>query len=227
MTEGFKTPERWNVEKRENLKWKTPIPGLGHSSPVIWGNRIFVTTAVNEKGDADLKVGLYGDIGAANDSGKQRWLLICADKATGKILWQRTAHEGIPAIKRHTKATHANSTPATDGQHVVCLFGSEGLFCFDAEGRLLWQKDLGHLDSGYYIVPEAQWGFGSSPIIHKNLVIVQCDVQGPSRLTGAARKSWSTDTSTSAATICARGRNFGKCAVAATSLCRRPSRHTA
>src|SRR5436309_12418634 len=112
VTEGFKTPERWNVEKRENLKWKTPIPGLGHSSPVIWGNRIFVTTAVNEKGDADLKVGLYGDIGAANDSGKQRWLLICADKATGKILWQRSAHEGIPAIKRHTKATHANSTPA-------------------------------------------------------------------------------------------------------------------
>jgi outer membrane protein assembly factor BamB len=177
VAEGFKTPEWWNVEKGENLKWKTPIPGLGHSSPVIWSNRIFVTTAVNERGDADLKVGLYGDIGAADDSGKQRWLLICADKASGKILWQHTAREGNPQIKRHTKATHANSTAATDGQHVVCFFGSEGLFCFDVEGRLLWQRDLGRLDSGYYRVPDAQWGFGSSPIIHENLVIVQCDVQ--------------------------------------------------
>jgi outer membrane protein assembly factor BamB len=177
IAEGFKTPERWNVEKGENLKWKTPIPGLGHSSPVIWGDRVYVTTAVSEQGEADLKVGLYGDIASANDSGPQRWLLLCVDKTSGRVLWQRTAHEGIPKTKRHTKATHANSTPATDGQHVAAFFGAEGLFCFDVEGRLRWKKDLGRLDAGYFRAPEAQWGFGSSPVIHENFVMVQCDVQ--------------------------------------------------
>ena len=84
----------------------------------------------------------------------------------------------LPAIKRHTKATHANSTPATDGRHIAVFFGSEGLYLYDDDGTLLWQKDLGTLDAGYYVVPQAQWGFGSSPIIQDGKVIVQCDVQG-------------------------------------------------
>ena len=175
--EGFKTPERWNVEKSENVKWKTPIPGLGHSCPVIWGDKIFVTTAVKEGGDADLKVGLYGDIGPVNEQAKHSWVLLCLGKADGKILWSTAAHEGVPRVKRHPKSTHANSTPVTDGRRVLSLFGSEGLFCFDMGGKLLWQKDLGPLDSGYYVMPQAQWGFASSPILHENQVIVQCDVQ--------------------------------------------------
>jgi outer membrane protein assembly factor BamB len=98
------------------------------------------------------------------------------EKKTGRILWSKTAHEGVPKIKRHPKSTHANPTPATDGKHVVALFGSEGLYCYDVSGNLLWKKDLGVLDSAFFVVPEAQWGFASSPIIFDNKVFVQCDV---------------------------------------------------
>jgi outer membrane protein assembly factor BamB len=87
----------------------------------------------------------------------------------------------VPRVKRHTKSTHANPTPATDGKHVVAFFGSEGLFAYDMEGQLLWKKDLGVLDSGYFQAPEAQWGFASSPVIHDGRVIVQADVHGPQK----------------------------------------------
>ena len=177
LAEGFATPTTWDGASGKNIRWKTPIPGLGHSAPVIWGGRIFLTTAVNEAGKAELKVGLYGDIGAANDNGAQKWKVLCLDQQTGKILWERTAHEGLPKGKRHTKATHANSTPATDGKHVVAFFGTEGLFCYSVEGVLLWKTNFGALDAGYYEVPSAQWGFGSSPVIHGNMLLVQCDVQ--------------------------------------------------
>jgi outer membrane protein assembly factor BamB len=95
----------------------------------------------------------------------------------GSVLWKRTAHEGVPKTKRHPKSSHANPTPATDGKHLVCFFGAEGLFCYDFEGKLLWKKDFGRLDSGYFAVPDAEWGFASSPVIHDGKVIVQCDVQ--------------------------------------------------
>jgi outer membrane protein assembly factor BamB len=177
VAEAGSAPEKWNVEKQENIRWKTPIAGLGHSCPVIWGDRLFVTSAVTEQGEAALKVGLYGDIQPVNEAVKHSWMLFCLNKTNGNILWRQTAQEGIPKIKRHPKASHASSTPATDGRHVVTFFGAEGLFCFDVNGKLLWQKDLGPLDSGYFRVPSAQWGFASSPVIHENRVIVQCDVQ--------------------------------------------------
>ncbi len=176
VAEGFATPTKWNAETGENIRWKTPIPGLGHSSPIIWGDKLFVTSAVSDRDDT-LKVGLYGDISPVEDDSEQSWRVYCLDKKSGKILWDREAHRGKPAIKRHTKATHANCTPATDGEHVVAFFGSEGLYCFDMDGDLLWKKDFGVLDAGYYAVPPAQWEFGSSPIIHDGKVIVQCDVQ--------------------------------------------------
>lgn len=169
-------PTRWDLEKGENIRWQTPVPGLAHSSPIIWNDRIYLTTAVRP-GKADLKVGLYGDIAPANDQESHQWRLLALDKATGKVLWDKPGHEGIPRVKRHTKASHCNSTPATDGNRIVALFGSEGLFCFDLEGQLLWKKDLGPMDSGYYQVRSAQWGFSSSPVIHDGKVIVQCDVQ--------------------------------------------------
>ena len=133
-------------------------------------------TAVSEK-EADLKVGLYGDILPAKDDGPQEWRLLALDEDSGKIIWDTLALKAVPKVKRHTKASHCNSTPATDGQHIVAIFGSEGLFCFDTGGKLLWKKDLGPMDSGYYAVPAAQWGFASSPIIHHGKVIVLCDVQ--------------------------------------------------
>jgi len=83
----------------------------------------------------------------------------------------------MPKIQRHPKATHANCTVATDGKHVVACFGSEGLYCYDVNGKLLWQKDLGVLDAGFFLIPTAQWEFGSSPVLDRDRVIVQCDIQ--------------------------------------------------
>ncbi len=177
IAENYATPTTWSVPEAKNIKWKTPIPGLGHSSPIIWGDRIFVTTAISGKDNPTLKVGLYGNIDPVNDQTVHEWIIYCLDKNAGKIIWQHTGHEAVPRIKRHTKATHANSTPATNGKYVVTFFGSEGLFCYDMSGRLVWKKDLGLLDSGYFRVPEAQWGFASSPMIYEDKVIVQCDVQ--------------------------------------------------
>jgi outer membrane protein assembly factor BamB len=170
-------PIEWNGESGKNVLWKTTIPGLGHSSPIIWGDKIFVTSAVPEAGESTLKVGLYGDITPVKDEGAQKFNLYCIDRKSGKILWERTAASGIPKIKRHPKSTHASPTPATDGKRVVVSFGSEGLFAYDLNGKLLWQKDFGILDSGFYMVPDAQWGFASSPVIYDGVVIVQADVQ--------------------------------------------------
>lgn len=173
---GRALPTSWNVETGENIHWHTPVPGLAHSSPIVSGDRVYVATAVSPK-EAELKVGLYGDIDSANDTEAQEWRLLALDKSTGKILWNTTGVKVVPRVKRHTKASHCNSTPATDGRRIVAIFGSEGLFCFDADGKLVWKTDLGPMDSGYFASPTAQWGFASSPIIHDGKVIVLCDVQ--------------------------------------------------
>ena len=176
MDSSAPAPVQWNVETGENIRWRTPIPGLAHASPIVWNDRVYLTTAVRP-GRADLKVGLYGDIDSANDQAVHQWRLFALSRATGKILWDKPGHESVPRVKRHTKSSHCNSTPATDGQRIVAIFGSEGLFCFDMKGQLQWKKDLGPMNSGYYEVPSAQWGFASSPIIHAGRVVVLCDVQ--------------------------------------------------
>ncbi len=177
ISENFSTPTSWSVVDAKNIKWKTEIPGLGHSSPIIWNDRIFVTTAISGKENPDLKVGLYGNIAPVDDETVHQWKVYCLDKKTGKIIWEQTAFEGVPKVKRHPKSTHANSSPATDGKYVVAFFGSEGLYCYGMKGKLIWKKDFGVLDSGFFLVPNAQWGFASSPVIHDGVVVVQCDVQ--------------------------------------------------
>ena len=175
FSDGHPTPVTWNVENNDNIEWKTPIPGLAHSSPIIWGDRIFITTAISEKKNPELKTGLYGSINPVEGETSHQWNVYCLDKKTGKILWEKTAHEGVPKVKRHPMATHANSTAATDGQFVVAFFGSEGLYCYDLAGKLIWKKDFGVLNSAFFSVPDAQWGFASSPVIHLGVVVVQCD----------------------------------------------------
>ena len=100
-------PASWNGDSDtspvRNIRWKTPIPGLGHSSPVIVGNKLFVTTAVSIAGKAPLKLGLYGSGDSANDDAEQEWVLYCLDKRTGKVLWRQSAHRGNPRARRHTK----------------------------------------------------------------------------------------------------------------------------
>jgi len=174
--ENAKPPTTWNAETGEHIKWKTAISGLGHSSPVVWDNFVFVTTAVNTSSSESLKVGLYGDIGEANDSAVHEFKVYCLDKTSGNILWEKLAHKGIPKSKRHTKASQANCTAATDGHYLVVHFGSEGLYCFDFKGNLVWKKDMGLINPGFFAVPGIEWGYSSSPIIYKNRIIVLCDI---------------------------------------------------
>lgn len=182
VAEGQNLPDSWNGATKENVLWRTPIPGLAHSSPVVWGNRIFVTSAVSSNPDATFRPGLYGDGDASDDRSRHRWTIYAIDKRTGRIDWQRVAHEGAPVGKRHIKSTYASATPATDGRIVVASFGSQGVYAYDVTGHFLWQVDLGHLDVGAYDIPTFEWGPASSPILWNGLVILQCDTQSDSFL---------------------------------------------
>ena len=183
IAEGFPAPTRWDAGTGENIVWKTPIPGLGHSSPIIWNDLVCVTTADSGERD-ELRVGLYGDIEPVTNETSHRWEVRCLDKQNGAERWTRVAHEGVPVIPRHPKSTHANSTLATDGTYLVAMFGSEGLYAYELEtGTEHWRVDLGVLRSGYFNAPTALWGFAASPIIHDDLVVIQADVLSGSFLT--------------------------------------------
>jgi outer membrane protein assembly factor BamB len=190
-------PSVWDVGSSRNIRWKLALPGLGHSSPIVWGDRVYVTAAVPlEKTSDELKIGDSDEAGIdpAKDLVRHSWRLYAIDRATGKVVWERTAHEGVPRIKRHAKSSHASATPATNGKVVVALFGSEGLFCFDANGTILWKQDLGVMDLGLVDDPTYQWGPASSPIIVDNLAIVQNDRHKDSYLIafdlGTGKEAW-------------------------------------
>src|SRR5258708_2000221 len=157
-------PLRWNGEKGEGVLWKTEIPGLGLASPVVFGDRIYITTAISSDPSVSVKHGLYGSTEPAADVSKHQWKGYALDRKTGKVVWERLAHEGVPKTKRHPKSTQASCTAATDGQHVVAYFGSEGLFVYDAAGKLAWKKDLGIVNAGWFFEPDYEWGAASSPI---------------------------------------------------------------
>ena len=196
VAEGFSLPATWNTADGTNVLWNTRIPGLGLSSPVVWGDDVFISTAISGQKDAGLKVGLYGDVAPVNDDTEHEWRLYALDKKSGKIKWQQTVHKAVPKIKRHTKASHANSTLATDGERLIAFFGSEGLHAYDLKGKLLWKKDLGVLDAGFFMMPEAQWETGSSPVLHDGVVVVLADVQKNSFLAAfdakTGREIWRT-----------------------------------
>jgi hypothetical protein len=197
VADGLRLPETWNATTRENIAWKVELPGLAHSSPIVWGNRLYVTSAISSRADATFKPGLYGDGTASEDRTPHKWVVIAIDRRTGKTEWQSTAYEGVPREKRHIKSTYASATPATDGRTVVALFGSQGLYAFDAGGKQKWRVDLGILNVGAYDLPEYEWGTASSPIIYKNMVIVQCDQQSGSFLLAVdvetGKQRWRTD----------------------------------
>jgi len=206
FVENAKTETTWNCSNGEHIKWKTAIPGLGHSCPVIWDNFLFVTTAVNTTKSESLKVGLYGDIDEANDSVVHEFKVYCLDKTSGKIIWERVAQRGIPKSKRHTKASQANCTPATDGKYLVVHFGSEGLYCYDFSGTLIWGKDMGILAPGPYTDPGVEWGYASSPVIYKDKIIVQCDIPKTPYITSldlvTGREIWKTSRGDEVSTWC-------------------------
>ena len=167
-------PAEWSPTK--NIKWKTPIDGRSHSSPIVWGNRVFITTAVQGDvvpGAKAVKHVVEGDkeflhpdsVGADH---KHTFKVVCLDRDTGKIVWQATAWEGTPYDNRHRKSSYAASTPATDGKLVYAFFGTEGIYAYDFKGNLAWKAQLGNLGT-------VGMGTGTSPILFENLVIVQCD----------------------------------------------------
>ena len=148
----------------------------GTLSPVVWGDQVFITTAVTSAAKDETRYGLYGDVAPVKHDPKHTWKVYALDKQTGKILWERVAYEGVPLVKRHPKSTHADSTPVTDGKYLVALLVRMGSTPTTL-GKLLWKQDLGLLDSGWFYDADYQWEHGSSPVIYRDLVIIQADVQ--------------------------------------------------
>jgi outer membrane protein assembly factor BamB len=166
-------PAEWSSTR--NIKWRTPIAGRGHSSPIIWGKHVFLTTAIEGAvvpgakavpHKVDGKDWVHPDSVGADR--KHTFKVISLDRDTGKILWEQTAWEGTPYDDRHRKSSFASSTPATDGRYVYAYFGTEGIYCYDFDGKLVWKASLGKLGT-------SGMGTGTSPVLHENLVILQCD----------------------------------------------------
>src|SRR5262249_1171484 len=132
-------PETWSPT--QNVVWKTTIPGRGWSSPITWGNKIFVTSTIREGKSEEPKKG--PDIGGERTNPTKdvhRWMVYCLDLDTGKILWEKIAHQGIPESTHHIKNSFASETPVTDGERVYAYFGNVGLFCYDMNGKEVWKK---------------------------------------------------------------------------------------
>ena len=171
-------PDEWSATR--NIKWKTAIAGRGHSSPIVWRNKIFLTTAL----DGDVipgakrasRTGCWTELTLFT---LMPWARIVStpskssavDRETGRIIWERVAYEGAVADSRHKKASFASSTPATDGKYVFAFFGTEGLYAYDYNGKQVWKQNLGTLGT-------ASVGYGVSPILYGDLVIMQCDDSG-------------------------------------------------
>ena len=189
LADGQGVPPSFDLESGTNVRFKVEIPGLALSSPVVWGDRIYLTTAVAEGADTSLKTGLYGDVDTIADSEVHEWQVMALDKGTGEVLWKQTVGKAVPLTERHTKSSQANSTPATDGRYVVSVFPTAGLAVHTVEGELKWHEDLGGLNAGWFYDEGFEWGFASSPILWRDQVILQVDVHG-----GAYIAAWNVET---------------------------------
>lgn len=172
--DGEPTPAEWDLETGAGILWQREIPGLAHSSPIVWGNLVIVTTAVAVGHEQFLKVGLSGEGWTVDEDVVHSWRVLAFDKRSGEPVWDYEAGHSLPLSRRHFKATQANSTPATDGEHVVAVFPTAGLVCLDLQGRPLWKRSLGPLATGNR---NLDWGFASSPILYGDTVILQVDTR--------------------------------------------------
>ncbi len=169
-------PVTWNTSK--NLLWHYEVPGSGWSSPVIWGNKVFVSTAVSDDPSQEQRTFLKdsSNSGSRNqNSGNNKpaveisYELYCLNLETGQLLWKRVAHKGVPFLPSRRENTHANETPVTDGKRVYVYFGMIGLYCYDFDGKLVWQKDLGAYPT------ESTWGASTSPLLWNDYLFMQID----------------------------------------------------
>jgi outer membrane protein assembly factor BamB len=159
VAENANLPDRWSAT--QNVAWKTDIPGRGWSSPIVWGDRIFLTTVINTGTSEEPKKGLYfGGERKQLPEDVHQWKVMCLELSTGNTLWEQLVHEGKPKSSIHLKSSYASETPVTDGERVYCSFGNLGVYCFDMEGKKLWE---------FSIPPRAMrygWGTAASPVLH-------------------------------------------------------------
>jgi outer membrane protein assembly factor BamB len=162
-------PTKWS--ENEGVKWKTPIPGAGHSSPIVWGNRVFISTAVAQDPNVEtFRGGVYmGGNSTKPDESEYAYRVMCFDANQGSVLWSTAVAKQNPKTRRHQKNTYASETPVTDGRGVFVSFGAVGLYAVDFEGHVVWQRDLGPMRQS------RGWGTSASPVLFRNTVIVNCD----------------------------------------------------
>jgi outer membrane protein assembly factor BamB len=171
-------PTTWDAEKNKNIKWKTAIPGRGSATPIVWGDKVFVLTAVDTGREAkpeDLpKLDTKLEKKTEAPTTYHQFVVLCLDRSTGKERWRRVAAEKVPHEGHHPTHSYAAGSPTTDGKYVYASFGSYGIFCYDMEGKLQWQRDLGRMQT------RLGWGEGTSPVIHGNALIVNWDQEAGS-----------------------------------------------
>ncbi|HEV3083329.1 MAG TPA: PQQ-binding-like beta-propeller repeat protein, partial [Gemmataceae bacterium] len=165
VSDGNELPDTWGPTK--NVAWKTDIPGRGWSSPVVWGDKVFLTSVVTDGQFEDAKKGLYfGGERSKPSADVHHWMVWCYDFKTGQKLWEKEAHKGAPSSTVHIKNTYASETPVTDGERLYAYFGNVGLFCYDLDGKLLWSRKWG-------VFPTALgWGTASSPVLYKDRLYI-------------------------------------------------------
>ncbi len=184
VAENAPLPERWSAT--ENIAWKADIPGSGWSSPVVWGDRIFVTSVVSADETEKPKKGLYFGGERPASKAEHRWMVYCIDWKTGKVLWEREAHKDTPPGPRHLKNTYASETPVTDGERVYAYFGNVGVFAYDMKGKLLWSRKWSPFKTRY------GWGTAASPVLHENRLYVVNDNDEQSSLAALDAKTGET-----------------------------------
>lgn len=175
-------PIEWSETK--NVRWKTEVPGRGWSSPIVWGHRIFLTTVVNEGQTEEAKRGLYfGGERLSPPSTQHQWKVVCLDLESGKPLWDRVAHQGLPLSTMHIKNSFASETPVTDGERVYAYFGNQGVYCYDLEGTPLWSKTFEPKKT------RNGWGTGASPVVHDGHLFIVNDNEEDSSLVALDAKT--------------------------------------
>ena len=161
-------PSNWSTT--ENVAWVVGVPGWGWSCPVVSGDRVFLTTVISDQQGATPNVGLYLGEGVRDPApGIHRWMVYCFDLQTGEKRWEHEAHVGRPQVPRHPKSTYAAETPATDGERLYVLYGDLGLWCFDLNGTVLWERRIEPKKT------ELDYGAASSPVVHDGQVFVVYD----------------------------------------------------
>ena len=195
-------PLKWDAQT--NIKWKTPIPGKGSATPIVWGDRIFILTAVGTKRPAagsDLpKIDARFERKTQSPGTYHQFIVLCIDRQTGKVRWRQVATEQVPHEGHHPTHSYAAASPTTDGKYLYVSFGSRGLYCYDLDGHLQWQRDLGKM------ITRLGWGEGISPVIHGDTLVMNWDQEADSFLialdahTGKTRWKAARDEPTSWAT---------------------------